>query len=73
LAAEGGGILTGGGIGEDGSGILVGASLDDFEPDWDLDTIPVEYEVEYIGEDTSPYLTDQEGNLMYPDGDPYLG
>jgi hypothetical protein len=75
LAAEGQGILKGMNVGEDGSGLLVGASLDDFVPDWDLSTINIDYEVTDLGQDRSPYLTDQFGQYMFPeeDSNPYIG
>lgn len=67
LAAEGQAIKG------EGSDLMVGASLDDFVPEWDLDTLYIDYEITRLGADASPYLTDNAGALLYTEGDPLVG
>ncbi len=67
LAAEGQAIKG------EGEGMMVGASLDDIVPEWDLDTLFVDYEVTDLGLDLSPSLTDNAGTSLYGEGDPLVG
>ena len=67
IAAEGGAIK------DVGDNMLVGAALDDFVPSWDKSTISIDYEITALGQDRSPYLQDNDGVLMFGDGDPYIG
>jgi len=58
---------------EIGGELLVAANLDDTRTAWDLSTIPIDYEINDIGEDVSPYLTDNSGALLFDEGDPLSG
>lgn len=57
----------------EGESMVTGAALDDLTPEWDLDTIFIDYEVSALGRDLSPYLTDNYGQTLYGEGDPLVG
>jgi len=56
-----------------GEEMMVGASLDDTVPEWDLSTQYLDYEVTDLGSDLSPTLTNNAGVPLYGEGDPSVG